>query len=602
MKYKTCKVINQNFFLDELSIAQLQDIIVNLEERFIIYRFTENKTSHLALNPVLKSVLLPVAEDTSALFPAVKEKTALSASDMPKAEFNDLILIGLFSFVSGWESFYRSEGVIRKYVLKEGKTCFPGIDLVNILGALQVLGLFYADEDRLIPDRKRFDDFGLLSVRERMEYCAAAFFLYSESTNSLEILPPLYRGKVRELIYLIHDLIGTLKTGFIYPETTLIRMIEVQKKRTNMILDNKKLLDVLKKTGLVINGTVIDNKTDKSKSPFIAINSGSSILVYPEIEYADALKLTAFMNIKEIGAVVRFEIDKDSAIRAFDNNVSSDEIILLLERLSGGNVDNALIWNLKDWEKRHGEVSLKKGVILNLSEEHRYLTETNPLATLIVETFAPGLYFLSENAMDDATAALQKAGIDIIAKCKEKKESSVSSTNYFLSPSSISLINKTSPDTENISNNNPRPSRLTAKNVSDKANPCGNASEIKERFHSVLEKVQLSEQERMELSARIDRRLVICETQLKDVNIRYEKLEARHMDYTGKQNIARQAISQQSPVEVVWTNKGKEERIFGIPQALEKEGNELILVVEAMRIPLAKISLLRRIKKSIFER
>jgi hypothetical protein len=46
---------------------------------------------------------------------------------------------------------------------------------------------------------------------------------------------------------------------------------------------------------------------------------------------------------------------------------------------------------------------------------------------------------------------------------------------------------------------------------------------------------------------------------------------------------------------------------MGFPEALEKENGGLVLVIspadkeELMRIPLAKISLLRRIKKSIFE-
>jgi hypothetical protein len=116
----------------------------------------------------------------------------------------------------------------------------------------------------------------------------------------------------------------------------------------------------------------------------------------------------------------------------------------------------------------------------------------------------------------------------------------------------------------------------------------------------------LGETERAELSARINRRLVLCEAQLKEASIRYEKLEARHLDYMGKQNIAKQAIAQQSPVEIVWP-AGSGESIFGIPRALEKEEGDLILIVvlsgsdDVMRIPLAKISLLRRIKKSIFE-
>ena len=126
----------------------------------------------------------------------------------------------------------------------------------------------------------------------------------------------------------------------------------------------------------------------------------------------------------------------------------------------------------------------------------------------------------------------------------------------------------------------------------------------------------MGETEKAELSARIDRRLILCEEQLKDADIRYEKLEARHLDYAGKQNIAKQAIAGVSSVEVIWSFKGNEERIFGIPRALEKSGKDLILLVDIIsnnsrehtssessniRIPLAKISLIRKIKKSIFE-
>ena len=79
------------------------------------------------------------------------------------------------------------------------------------------------------------------------------------------------------------------------------------------------------------------------------------------------------------------------------------------------------------------------------------------------------------------------------------------------------------------------------------------------------------------------------------------------MDYAGKALIAKQAIGLQSLVEVTWTANKKQERVLGIPKTLEKTGSEAVLVIremdddELVRIPLGKISLLRRIKRSIFE-
>jgi hypothetical protein len=224
--------------------------------------------------------------------------------------------------------------------------------------------------------------------------------------------------------------------------------------------------------------------------------------------------------------------------------------------------------------------------------EHQYLTKTKPIESLITETLAPGVFMLNENLMDDAIEALKKAGIEIIGQRKDvqKQQGKVPFfSNNFPSPSLFSHQH----DVQLF---------VTDSDAESPTNQRGDSSGIKSNFHTILEKLQLSDQERAELSARIDRRLIICEAQLKDANIRFEKHEARLMDYAGKHQIAKQAISQKSPVEIVWSIKGKEKRLFGVPVALEKEGNELFLIIDSLRLSVAKISLLRRIKKSIFER
>ena len=614
----------ESFFSGELSFVQLHDIIVNLEERFILYRFKEEDTSHLALNPVLESVLAPVAENISALFPAAAVTgTASSLPEItPPAALNDRILAGILSFVSQWEPFYRAEGVIRKQVIEAAKNAFPCLDFELVTGSLQVLGLLYADGDRLVPDKKRFSDFGYaagggLSARERMEYCAAAMLICNEIKNHAEILPPLFRSRIREITNFIHGFLDSLDAKLLYTDKTLVRLAEVLKARTGASVTAGALLETLEKTGLVVTvlpqqrrlGVIVQNAAEKQNPPTygpltddsstdekrIAVDSGFSIIVYPEINYDDAIELAAFLKIKEAGAVVRFELDKDSAIRAFDDNISADKIIELLKRLSDCKIDDSFIWNLKDWEKRHGEVSLKKGVVLTLAEDRRYLAETIPLARLIDEVPAPGVYILNEDAMDEASAALRSAGIDIIARRASKNENAAWTHTRFSPPSSQAL--------EKI----PLAAAPSVSKKSGVFQAAENAASITEELYAVLEKMPLDKTERAELSARIKRRLVLCEAQLKDASLRYEKLEARHMDYAGKQNIAKQAIAQQSPVEIVWPGAGREKSIFGIPRTLEKKEGEVFLLImpdgerEVIRVPLAKVSLLRRIKKSIFE-
>jgi hypothetical protein len=595
----------ESFFLYEMSYAELQDIIVNLEERFILYRFREENAQskgfrRLALNPVLERVLLPFAADAQALFPMVEDDEAPN-NPAPQAAIDDRILAGLFSFVSREEPFFRTEGVIRKKVIEAGKTCFPDVDMEIILGGLQALGLLYINEDRLLIDRKRREDVGSLRPRERGELLVAAVIVHGGSESSLSVLPPLLRGRIGEIAAFIHCLLDSLNARRLCPENTLIRLMKVIMADIKSDLANDALSDILAKmemTGLLSEvspkvkrlGYNAVKKTDaKREGPLITIDSGFSIFFYPEISYTDAVSLASILNIKEAGPLVRFELDRDSCVRAFDRNICADEIIGLLTRLSDGRVSENLVWTIKDWEKRHYEVSLKKGVVLSLAEEKRYLTETRALSELISETLAPGLYLLPEGSISKAAAALKTAGIDIIARRESKLKTGASISHYFPSPSYHKPYND-----------------ILATAMNSNAEPLSPASDLTAGFHVMLEKTDLSKTVKAELSARIDRKLVLCESQLIEADIRYEKLEARHMDYAGKQNIARQAIVQQSPVEVVWGG-GNGGRVFGVPKALEKEGGEFVLVIapasgeEVLRVPLGKMSLIRRIKKSIFE-
>jgi len=628
----------ENFFAGEYSYAQLQDLLVNLEERFILYRFTEEKprsvsqysaaeTKRIALNPVLKPVLIPFSACTAELFPEAVVKNYKRGEN--SIVINDLILASLYSFICRrGMTFYRPEGVIRKRIIDEGRNLFPQLDLEDILGVLQILGLFYAEENILVPDNKYFNDFSLISARERMEYFAAAMMVYSELTAPFDFLPPLFRSRIREIVNFISVFLDSLKPEAMYHEQTLIRIAEILKSKTGITVNTEMLFETLEKTGLIIKNTndviqageLAQNKTKTNKAPVIVIETGSSILMYPEINFSDAISLASVLNICETGAVpgssvARFELDRDSAVRAFDSNIKADDIIELLTRLSGRKKDETLIWNLKNWEQRYSEVSLQSGVILKLSENQRYLTETYPLSDLIIETPAPGIYLLNDGAAEDAADALQKAGIDIIARrLPQKEKKALSSGNYFPSLRSEHADFTMQPVSFYSDNASQHGNKKKETQGGYAAFNGDNSCELKNKYLSVLEKMKIGSTEKAELTARIDRRLILCEEQLKDAEIRYEKLEARLLDYAGKQNIAKHAIAAASSVEVVWSFKGKEERIFGIPRALEKKGNDLILVIntaaplniqdkqETVSIPLAKISLIRKIKKSIFEK
>jgi len=648
----------ETFFSDEFNYAELNEILVNLEERFILYRFQDEgknqSVKRLALNPVFKSILSPFIADNSLLFPSVhidetfsNEKQGANDEKNPfnkninsqnvKAPFSydDRILAVLLSFVSMNEAFFKSNGggSIRQKVSNSAKTMFPSLAMEILIGGLQVLGLFSIKNERLLPDYRRFSAFGRLSRQERAEYYTSGIFFHSESArpkgdgvleslHESTISPWLLRTKVRSLTSFIHRFCRMLDPDRLYSFSSLRKLAYILD-RDNSEISIDRLIEVMGETGLLVSmpgkywrkrsfAEPLTKETPSNESPslegaIVAMDTPFSLVVYPEVEYNDLIKISAFCHVTEAGLNIRFDLNRDSAVSAFNLGIGADSIIDLLQRLSRNRIDDNLIYALHDWEKSHREVTLRQGLILTLSQDRQYLAETKPLSMFIKETLAPGIYMLPTTLEDRAVRALQKAGVSIIARHGEHAEE-----NRFMDSNRPidGFYGNFFPSLHATAFN----SEMTPKGSSQDAKAKAEGSSMTsadiliESFHSSLDQMRMDKEKHDELAARIDRRLILCESQLKDAVLRYEKLEARGMDYNGKTLIAKQAISMQSLLEVTWPVKQKQERVLGIPKTLEKTGTESILVIkpmdgkeETIRIPLGKISLLRRIKRSIFE-
>jgi hypothetical protein len=622
------------FFDQDWDHTELQDMVINLEERFILFRFTEEgrNESRLALNPVLESVLAPYTNDISSLLPTARNQTLNKTGKQNLHFFDDRILAALLSFVSQNEPFFIKEGRIRQKILNMAAALFKDMELEPVIGGLQVLGLFFANGDTLHPDFTRFAAFGKLNKLERMEYCAAGILCYYDSPGS-ELSPWLFRAKLRSYVSFIHNFYASLDSEQQYPFVTLLRLAFILGRNNNGI-NCDMLIKAMEQAGLLISDSnqfrqkaphssenaVIDTATASFAAAnddaaigatFIAMDSPFTMLMYPDIAYNDAIEIASISRVTGTGLNVSFEINKDAAVSAFNRGISASQAIELLQRLSGNRIDENTAFTLLDWEKRHREVALSKGLVLSLSPERRYLAETKPLSKYISAELAPGIYMIPENLEEKVYTALKKAGISIFARPGGGASNVAGNADdgNILPPDSriyFTRLSTEAPNAEKIRQFNP--GKEEGGNVST---PEPSASTLIEGFHSIINNMHLGAEQREELAARINRRLVLCESQLKDAVVRYEKLEARGLDYTGKIMIAKQAIAKQAPVEVSWPGRQKQESVIGIPKALEKTDSENVLVMESentiripgdtIRIPLGKISLLRRIKKSIFE-
>jgi len=634
------------FFDQDIDNIELHDMVINLEERFILFRFMDDNRneSRLALNPVLEPVLAQYTDDKSSLFPSFN-KTPDKTIRQNFPFFDDRILAALLSFVSQNEVFFIKEGRIRQKVLNMAAALFPSMRLEPVIGGLRVLGLFFANGDTLLPDYNRFAVFGKLDRLERIEYCAAGILCYCES-SAAELSPWLFRSKIRSYASLIHNFYASLDPEQQYPIVTLRRLVFILE-RNNPDINCEALIKAMERTGILTSDSnklwqksAFVSENPSKDAAVIAMDSPFTLLMYPEIAYNDAIEIASISRVTETSLNVSFEINKDAAVSAFNRGISARASIELLQRLSGNRIDENAAFTLLDWEKRHKEVSLCKGLVLSLSPERSYLAETKPLSRYISAKLAQGIYLIPENMEEKVYAALKKAGVTIFAKPNNSAilsdEGSAPNSGAADSRIFFPRLNAGAPNTEknrqfrpekgekNISKSvaslNDAPSLDDALSASVPA-----ASDLIKEFHSIINMMRLGTEHKDELTARVNRRLVLCESQLKDAVVRYEKLEAHGLDYAGKTMIAKQAIAKQLPVEVSWTGRQKQENVIGIPKALEKKDDESVLVMESLdnarihggtiripgntvripgntiRIPLGKIGLLRRIKKSIFE-
>ena len=635
----------EDFFQGEKNSAILRGLLLNLEERLILFRFNDGTGRRLALNPVLEPVLGPLAAKTDVLFPgrpAKAHQTGNTETDSFEQNtdgnfsVSDDRKLGMFlAFVSAEEDFFKAEG-IRKKVREQGKKLFSDLDLDTAVEVLIVLGLYYAEGEKFLPVKRKIGGFAELFPRERQEYWAAGLYINLNAKKDQDkyqgshgiagnqgksLLPGSFGfsgNHINNLAGMIHRFCRYLDPGKEYPKKTLQRLLCLCEREKNggfndfpEIIKPQIFLDSLVSPGILHDcgneyyRYCLPAAAPVNPGPVIAVDSSFSFILYPGILLKDILKLSLFSGIKE-DTRFGFELTRSSVVRGFDFGLNSETMAGILKEMSGNRIDDDLIWTLKDWESRYNSVLLHEGLILYLSENDQYLAETEPVAALIQKKISPGLFILSGESAE-AAAALQKAGVDIVARPRPQIPEVRSSSGAFPPLGRTGGIKTAGTNSGRIKTGRTKPENTQAgPELNDTAS--GNLrDETKNYFLNYLEKMKITKPDREELKARINRGVILTEAQLDSSAIKHRKLEAKGLDYPGKISIVKQALADGSVLEVSRTDpETGTNTAAGVPLALEKKETENILVLkqlddeEIVRIPLGKISLLRMIRHSIF--
>jgi hypothetical protein len=597
------------FFSGEYSYIKLDSLVSNLEDRLIIYTLEES--GRLSLNPLLKKILAPFTADNDILFPRRKIQADRGQTAVV---YDDIFLASFLTFISPKKHIIKQDGSIQKNLTQKIQKIFPlqenGTGV--FVTALRYIGLL--PDGSFDPNGKKLQDFARLTEAERFAYCAAGVYI-SVNSGAKELFLP-QKKNIQHIAAAAMSLYNTLDDDYIYPESTPRRLIQVNQAaagstlRANEQIEAGILLEAMEKTGLLLKEndgyrrriiTGNRNRIDGIILPSIAFNSIFSFIILPEITFSEITELAPFCELAAPMPPAQFKITQESAVRGFNSGINSKTMFELLKKLSCGRIESGLEAILDDWEKRHSEIIIMEGMSLVLSEGQRYIARTESLVPHIVFSPSPGVYLLDFTDKDEAVTALKKAGAGIVSEqcARPAALSQKKSAPFFVSfPQQAKILSEES-------------ERHTADTWQRRS-----GEEYKKYFREELDKLNPSKLEREELTARIDKKIVISPNQLNGAFIRYEKREARGLDYAGKIALVKQALISNETLEItVQDSDGSEKYIAGAPIALEKLNDETILSVKqpqtdiagkiddnindsgCIKISIGKIRVIRRIKQ-----
>jgi hypothetical protein len=597
------------FFAAQFSYAECIKFTTSLEERLIIYGFIDSGQERYALNPVFSGMLERILDKQSALFPCL-EKREPPALPVPALSFDKLFLFAFFSFVHSRKVQVRADYTLARKTEEEAAAFFPGDCFSKLLAAAEYLGLVYIAGNAYTINMRSILGFLKLPENECRSYFAAGMCADKR-----------YAG-------LAVNFLASLSPGKYYTSTAIYRMLWIifRKSALNFAPAFDKLLAALQKTGLLV-GTEdpetgekwfalpsdlneknkINNSAQNAPVPIMFV-SPFTFVVLPDADILSIFDIIYFSSVENVEEY-RFTVSKEMSIRCFETGceTAADDIstgtaswiIDRLETFSGDRIDEALVWTVNEWEKRFGEVILHEGLILYLGKERQYLAETERLKPYLKKTITDNVFIIDPKYREAVEAVLTKSGVDIIGRAHiSSKDFDKDTTDrravFFpaLSDSSFS------------------PRFFTGERKAAINAPAQTITiDYRKTFRTLLAALGAADNEKQELLARIERGLIFSADQLKKLSspgtFSYEKNEAHGMDYTGKLIIAKHALSNGSPVEISWRVEDVEKKLFCIIKDIERDQSGDILLVSAdqreQSIPLGKVSVIKRIKQSIFE-
>lgn len=670
-----------DFFSKDYTLSEIYAELLSLSERLLIYSYINPETQKkvIGINPLLENALAPYLGLNELLPESVCAVRNLEGDFCLSPQF----VASYVSFILSNPEMCKNDLSIRKKESERLESIFPERKevLSLLLNAFLNLGIAKFSEKSLLVDENRLKKFAELSEISQYVYLSAASAVHL-GREGLRIQCELLLDVAATIPEKGFTLSSLMNTAFLLSNRNETLGSERKRSSFSKILEARRTIDfnfdtndysAQKNPGSysgkiiekIINNAIVfglfsvygktesgeniyvrsevfksdeNNKNSENgtenfgafgegnfkgdKKGLLNINAGTVITIMPGLSLSELIPFTIFLEVQKNSVVSEFEISRKSVSRAFDKNISPDEIISLLEKYSAYEIPQNLKMNIEEWHKSYTSAMLFKGYILKVDEKTSRIIEKNPnVVPYIQQKLSDGIYLLNIPLDGNIDLFIETSGLEFMGNVKkpERKAESMDFPRLQKGRSIISDSLSVFGDFCDIGDagcevdcevggefeiRKEKEEKLEKlKELSEEGN------KTKGEFQKILRSLGFSKQQEDVLSARIEKGVILSEEQLKAETVRLEILEADGMNYAGKVRLVENAISVGDSLEIFMPadRSGSVMKTFvGKPILISKNSGDCLLKFQTEPdgdIKLFSVSManrIRLIKTSVF--
>lgn len=563
-------------FSGEYQFPELYDRILNLEERLLIFRTGDDSTAGYRVNPHLEEDLRRLA-GFSFLFSCCPDGETGMVPSSGTVPASDLTAAGIFCYFLQCKPSEKQDSFLKKKDAEVFSGIFPDFPCpVDILTAsLKRLSLIKLQESRLVPDIHVWKDFSALSVLERTIWLCAAISVQGAVPSFIRERAAVFsllagclsperkyrRSDLDRLVFLIED--NTGNKGFpgnplplkSHPERSRFASILASGRESSVTVHPVEAalffgLLVEEKGLFSLNSGLFTKTGDNSRVLFVEPSFEVTLLQGSSLK--NLLSLMYFMEPVQIQTAGLFRITRRACSSAFSAGETEKNAVAAFSSF-GTDLPENVLFSLEDWYSSFSSVHLYNGFVVKVEKRIRpFFEKGGNLHFLVREELSPGVYLLKAFLKNEIESALEAEGIDFLSPLGSRGQEQEQGGKSSLQESSVSksVFQSKLPSVAETGMDVPFSSREVIAPKEEKERSLL-YSELKEHLKRRLEAMDVTESVRAVFESRIASKTIVSEEQMNPDAIRFEKNEAKALDFSGKLHVVEQACKTGSLLEII---------------------------------------------------